>query len=102
LKNVEKHCAIPFHVFYFFPPAVRHTLFLRAVFVLFFFFFFVHAAQKTLEIKLLVTFNEKAGFLNRIRTSRRGRNALCYQQALARILKVLAANLNKTLTVESK
>ncbi|XP_025407615.1 uncharacterized protein LOC112681585 [Sipha flava] len=59
-----------------------------------------YRGAKTLEIKLLVTFNEKAGFLNRIRTSRRGRNALCYQQALARILKVLAANLNKTLTVE--
>jgi len=55
-----------------------------------------------MEIKYLVTLNDKANYLARIRTSKKGRIALRYQKLLARISKVLASNLNKTLTVQSK
>lgn len=55
-----------------------------------------------MEIKYLVTLNDRANYLARIRTSKRGRIALRYQKLLARISKVLASNLNKTLTVKSE
>lgn len=55
-----------------------------------------------MEIKYLVTLNDKANYLARIRTSKKGRIALRYQKLLARISKILASNLNKTLTVQSK
>ncbi|CAI6363057.1 unnamed protein product [Macrosiphum euphorbiae] len=56
--------------------------------------------KRTMEIKYLVTLNDKANYLARIRTSKKGRVALRYQKLLARISKVLASNLNKTLTVQ--
>lgn len=55
-----------------------------------------------MEIKYLVTLNDRANYLARIRTSKRGRIALRYQKLLARISKVLASNLKKTLTVKSE
>lgn len=55
-----------------------------------------------MEIKYLVTLNNKANYLARIRTSKKGRIAQRYQKLLARISSVLASNLNKTLTVPSK
>ncbi|KAF0723256.1 Ig-like domain-containing protein [Aphis craccivora] len=58
--------------------------------------------QRTMEIKYLVTLNDKANYLARIKTSKKGRIAQCYQKVLARISSVLASNLNKTLMVPSK
>ncbi|KAE9539672.1 hypothetical protein AGLY_004924, partial [Aphis glycines] len=55
--------------------------------------------KRTMEIKYLVTLNDKANYLARIRTSKKGRIAQRYQKLLARISSVLASNLNKTLTV---
>jgi len=55
-----------------------------------------------MEIKYLVTLNDKANYLTRIRTSKKSRIALSYQKLLAKISSVLASNLNKTLTVSSK
>lgn len=55
-----------------------------------------------MEIKYLVTLNDKANYLARIRTSKKGRIALRYQKLLARISNVLASNLNKMLTVQSE
>ncbi|XP_022182330.1 uncharacterized protein LOC111042121 isoform X2 [Myzus persicae] len=56
--------------------------------------------KRTMEIKYLVTLNDKANYLARIRTSKKGRIALRYQKLLARISNVLASNLNKMLTVQ--
>jgi hypothetical protein len=58
------------------------------------FFFF----QKNLEIEYLMTLNDKADIFTKIRTSKQGRNALYYQQILARISNVLAVNLKNTLS----
>ncbi|CAH1736627.1 unnamed protein product [Aphis gossypii] len=55
--------------------------------------------EKTMEIKYLVTINDKANYLTRIRTSKKSRIALRYQKLLARISSVLTSNLNKTLTI---
>ncbi|XP_025190793.1 uncharacterized protein LOC112591252 [Melanaphis sacchari] len=55
--------------------------------------------ERTMEVKYLVTLNDKANYLARIRTSKKGRIALRYQKLLARISSILASNLNKTLTV---
>jgi len=55
-----------------------------------------------MEIKYMVTLNDKANYLARIRTSKKGRIALRYQKLIARISKVLASNLNKTMTVKSE
>lgn len=49
----------------------------------------------------MVTLNDKANYLTRIKASKKGQNALYYQQILATVSKVLAANLNKILTVQS-
>lgn len=58
--------------------------------------------QKILGFDYLMTLNDKADIFNRIRTSKNGRNALYYQQIVARISNVLATNLKKTLsTVQS-
>jgi len=55
-----------------------------------------------MEIKYLVTLNDKSNYLARIRTNKKGRIALRYQKLLAKISSVLGSNLNKTMTVPSK
>lgn len=55
-----------------------------------------------MEVKYLVTLNDKANYLARIKTSKKSRDALSYQKLLARISNVLAGNLNKTLTIQSE
>lgn len=54
-----------------------------------------------LEVKYLVTLNKNAGYLTRIKTSRKDYSALSYQKLLAKISKVLDRNLNKSLAIES-
>ncbi|VVC32942.1 Tyrosine-protein kinase ephrin type A/B receptor-like [Cinara cedri] len=56
--------------------------------------------ENSLEIKYAVTLNDKANYLTRVRTSRKGQNALFYQKLLAKISNVLVGNLNKTLAVQ--
>lgn len=55
-----------------------------------------------LEVNYVVTLNEKASHMTRIRTSKKCRNALFYQKLLARISNVLVGNLKKTMSVQSK
>ncbi|XP_026818813.1 uncharacterized protein LOC113557470 [Rhopalosiphum maidis] len=55
--------------------------------------------ERTMEIKYLVTLNDKSNYLAQIRTNKKGRIALRYQKLLAKISSVISSNLNKTMTV---
>lgn len=55
--------------------------------------------QRNLEMEYSVSLNYKSNYWSQLKA---GKNALLYQKLLAGVSKVLADNLNKTFTVESK
>ncbi|VVC30856.1 Immunoglobulin-like domain,Tyrosine-protein kinase ephrin type A/B receptor-like,Immunoglobulin-like [Cinara cedri] len=56
--------------------------------------------ESLLEVNYVVRLNDKANYLVRIKTSKKGRNALFYQKLLARISNVFVENLKRTLAVK--